>query len=59
MYIDPEDEDWFEPDDEINENVRCRRCGKYGFFWGLHNTGYRLYTLDGNLHSCKAKKTVV
>lgn len=37
--------------------VRCKYCHKDGFYWGSTESGWRLFTAKGNLHSCANGRT--
>jgi hypothetical protein len=44
-------------DGELNgppSPVYCKYCKRDGFHWDLTDTGWRLITITGRIHSCKA-----
>lgn len=36
----------------------CRNCGTPNLIWGATDTGFRLFTLEGKLHSCYNAKLI-
>ncbi len=41
-------------DYELPLSVTCRYCGRSGYHWVKTDTGRRLATHAGRIHSCKA-----
>jgi len=45
--------DFYWPEDEYDDVV-CKYCKRGGFTWDQTEKGWRLITITGRIHSCKA-----
>ena len=48
------DDGWDSQDGYEPAMVSCRYCKRDGFYWMEFETGWRLATSTGKVHSCKA-----
>lgn len=58
MWLDGADWDeqigWINPwGGRANCNIKCKYCGRGGYHWKQTEQGWRLFTSNGRMHSCK------